>query len=62
MNLKKNFGFSGEICAMLLENELLFKFGRACTETTIPFSRELKAQVLLNTKRIVNKALKILNK
>ncbi|MFX1328846.1 MAG: alpha-ketoacid dehydrogenase subunit beta [Promethearchaeota archaeon] len=56
----KNFGLSGEICAMLLENEILFKFGRVCTETTIPYSRELEDQVLPNTKRIVNEALKIM--
>jgi len=58
----KNFGLSGEICAMLLENEISFKFGRVCTETTIPYSRELEDQVLPNTKRIVNEAQKILNK
>ncbi len=56
----KNFGLSGEISALLLENEMLFKFGRVCTETTIPYSRELEDQVLPNTKRIVNEALKIL--
>ncbi|NVM38607.1 MAG: pyruvate dehydrogenase, partial [Candidatus Lokiarchaeota archaeon] len=58
----KNFGLSGEICAILLENEISFKFGRVCTETTIPYSRELEDQVLPNTKRIVNEALKILKK
>jgi pyruvate dehydrogenase E1 component beta subunit len=58
----KNFGLSGEISAVLLENEISFKFGRVCTETTIPYSRELEDQVLPNTKRIVDKALKILKK
>ncbi|MFX0034383.1 MAG: alpha-ketoacid dehydrogenase subunit beta [Candidatus Hermodarchaeota archaeon] len=56
----KNFGLSGEISALLLENEMSFKFGRVCTETTIPYSRELEDQVLPNTKRIVNEALKVL--
>ncbi|MFX1570209.1 MAG: alpha-ketoacid dehydrogenase subunit beta [Promethearchaeota archaeon] len=56
----KNFGLSGEICAILLENEISFKFGRVCTETTIPYSRELEDQVLPNTKRIVEESLKIL--
>jgi pyruvate dehydrogenase E1 component beta subunit len=56
----KNFGLSGEICAILLENEISFKFGRVCTETTIPYSRELEDQVLPSKKRIVSKALKII--
>ncbi|MFX1376076.1 MAG: transketolase C-terminal domain-containing protein [Promethearchaeota archaeon] len=56
----KNFGLSGKICAMLLESEISFKFGRVCTETTIPYSRTLKDQVLPNTKRIINEALRIL--
>ncbi|MFX1481540.1 MAG: alpha-ketoacid dehydrogenase subunit beta [Promethearchaeota archaeon] len=56
----KKFGLSGEICASLLENELSFKFGRVCTESTIPYSRDLEYQVLPNTKRIVDKALRIL--
>ncbi|MFX1366371.1 MAG: alpha-ketoacid dehydrogenase subunit beta [Promethearchaeota archaeon] len=56
----KNFGLSGEICALLLESELSFKFGRVCTETTIPYSRTLEDQVLPNTKRIINEALRIL--
>ncbi|MFX1401950.1 MAG: alpha-ketoacid dehydrogenase subunit beta [Promethearchaeota archaeon] len=58
----KKFGLSGEICAILLENELSFKFGRVCTETTIPYSRELEDQILPNTKRIVDIAFKILKK
>ena len=58
----KNFGLSGEICATLLENEISFNFGRVCTETTIPYARELEDQVLPNTKRIVDETLKILKK
>jgi pyruvate dehydrogenase E1 component beta subunit len=58
----KNFGLSGEICATLLENEISFKFGRVCTETTIPYSRDLEDQTLPNTKRIVEESLKILKK
>ncbi|MFX0003586.1 MAG: alpha-ketoacid dehydrogenase subunit beta [Candidatus Hodarchaeota archaeon] len=56
----KSYGLSGEISAMLLENGLTFKFGRVCTENTIPYSRELENQVLPNKERIVNKALEIL--
>ena len=58
----KNFGLSGEICAMLLEEQMSFKYGRVCTEDTIPYSRELEEQALPNTNRIINKTLKILNK
>ncbi|MFW9947455.1 MAG: alpha-ketoacid dehydrogenase subunit beta [Candidatus Odinarchaeota archaeon] len=58
----KNFGLSGEICAMLLEDEISFKYGRVCTENIIPYSRELEEQVLPNTNRIINETLKILKK
>jgi len=56
------FGLSGEICALLLEEGLSFKYGRVCTENTIPYSRELEDQVLPNTKRIIDEAVKILKK
>jgi pyruvate/2-oxoglutarate/acetoin dehydrogenase E1 component len=49
----KKFGLSGEICAMLLENDISFKFGRVCTETTIPYSRRLEDHVLPNTKLLI---------
>ncbi|MFX1495064.1 MAG: alpha-ketoacid dehydrogenase subunit beta [Promethearchaeota archaeon] len=58
----KNFGLSGEICAMLLEDEISFKYGRVCTENIIPYSRELEEQILPNTNRIINETLKILKK
>jgi pyruvate dehydrogenase E1 component beta subunit len=58
----KNFGLSGEICAILLEEGLSFKYGRVCTENTIPYSRELEDQALPNTKRIIDEAVKILKK
>lgn len=58
----KNFGLSGEICAMLLEEEMSFKYGRVCTENTIPYSRELEEQTLPNANRIINETLKILKK
>ncbi len=58
----KSFGLSGEICAILLEEGLLFKYGRVCTENTIPYSRELEDQALPNAKRIIDEAVKILKK
>ena len=56
------FGLSGEISASLLEESLSFKYGRVCTESTIPYSVKLEEQVLPNTEKIVNKTLKILKK
>ncbi len=51
----KQFGLSGEISAILLENHVNFKYGRICTEGSIPFSRKLEDQVLPSTKKIVEK-------
>ncbi|KKN43502.1 hypothetical protein LCGC14_0702610 [marine sediment metagenome] len=56
----KNFGLSGEVCAALLEEGLSFKYGRVCTENTIPYSRGLEDKALPNTKRIIDEAIKIL--
>jgi len=56
----KQFGLSGEIAALALEYSLKFKFGRVCTEQTIPYSHALEKQVLPGTKRIVESGLKLL--
>jgi pyruvate dehydrogenase E1 component beta subunit len=56
----KQFGLSGEICALLAERNLIFKFQRVCTETTIPFSRELEDQTLPNVQRILDAAKTVL--
>lgn len=58
----KNFGLSSEISAILLEEGFSFKYGRVCTENTIPYSRKLEDKVLPNTKRIIDKAITILKK
>jgi pyruvate/2-oxoglutarate/acetoin dehydrogenase E1 component len=58
----KNFGLSSEISAILLEEGLSFKYGRVCTENTIPYSRELEDRVLPNTKRIIDETITILKK
>ncbi|MFX0099108.1 MAG: alpha-ketoacid dehydrogenase subunit beta [Candidatus Hodarchaeota archaeon] len=58
----KQFGLSGEIGALLLEEDLEFKYSRVCTEDTIPFNRELEDEALPNVKRIVDATLKILGK
>ncbi|MHA1775961.1 MAG: alpha-ketoacid dehydrogenase subunit beta [Promethearchaeota archaeon] len=56
----KRFGLSGEISAILLEAGLVFKFGRVCTETVIPFSRKLEEDTLPNTEKITQLAYKVL--
>lgn len=58
----KQFGLSGEIAALVLENSIRFKFGRVCTENIIPYSHILEKQVLPGPKRIAESALKILDK
>ncbi|MBM4453714.1 MAG: pyruvate dehydrogenase [Chloroflexi bacterium] len=54
------FGLSGELAAIVAEAEIKMKYGRVCTEETIPYSRELENEVLPNTKRIVDAALKLM--
>lgn len=50
----KAFGLSGEICALLKDSGLEFKYGRVCTENIIPFERVREDQELPNTERIIN--------
>jgi len=56
----KQFGLSGEIAALALEYSLQFKFGRVCTDQTIPYSHALEKQVIPGTKRIVEMGLKLM--
>jgi pyruvate dehydrogenase E1 component beta subunit len=53
----EQFGLSGEIAARVLENEINFKYGRVCTNVTIPYSRKLEDETLPSTEKIVSKAL-----
>jgi len=57
----RDFGLSGELAARVLETGIPVKYGRVCTEDTIPYSRDLEDQALPNTNRIVEAALKLLN-
>ena len=50
------FGLSGELAAILLEEGISMKYGRVCTQRTIPYARHLEDQVLPNTERICAKA------
>ncbi|MHA2304293.1 MAG: alpha-ketoacid dehydrogenase subunit beta [Candidatus Hodarchaeales archaeon] len=55
------FGLSGEVCAVLSERGLNFRYGRVCTETAIPFNRDLEDKVLPNVQRIVDMTRKLVN-
>ena len=48
----ESFGLSGEVGAIVLEAGISFKFARVCTQTTIPYARNLEDQTLPNVKRI----------
>jgi pyruvate dehydrogenase E1 component beta subunit len=54
------FGLSGELAAVLLEAGINFKYRRVCTESTIPFARDMEDRALPNVKRIVDAALQII--
>jgi pyruvate/2-oxoglutarate/acetoin dehydrogenase E1 component len=48
----EGFGLSGELAAVVLEAGLAVKFGRVCTQATIPYARHLEDQTLPNVARI----------
>jgi pyruvate dehydrogenase E1 component beta subunit len=52
----REFGLSGELAASVLEAGLSPKFGRVCTESTIPYSRTLEEEILPNIRCIVEAA------
>ncbi|MEN8119157.1 MAG: transketolase C-terminal domain-containing protein [Bacteroidota bacterium] len=53
----EQFGLSGELAAMILENDISFKYKRVCTTDTIPYSHPREKMIIPNTKRIVDTAL-----
>lgn len=58
----QGFGLSGELAAVLLEEGVSFRYGRVCTEGTIPYSRELEDKTLPSTDRIVEEAHRLTEK
>jgi pyruvate dehydrogenase E1 component beta subunit len=48
----ETFGLSGELAAVVLEAAVPVKFGRVCTQTTIPYAHHLEDETLPNVKRI----------
>ncbi len=56
----RDFGLSGELAATILEAGIAARYGRVCTEETIPYTRALEDEVLPNTRRITEAALRLL--
>jgi pyruvate dehydrogenase E1 component beta subunit len=48
----ETFGLSGELAAVILEKDIPFRYARVCTQTTIPYARNLEDQILPNVERI----------
>ncbi len=48
----EGFGLSGELAAVVLEAGLSCRYGRVCTQTTIPYARHLEDEALPNRERI----------
>lgn len=48
------FGLSGELAAVVLGAGLSPRFGRVCTEGTIPYARHLEEEALPNVRRVVS--------
>jgi len=49
----QGFGLSGELAAVVLEAGVSARYGRVCTQNTIPFARILEDQTLPSTNRIL---------
>lgn len=57
----EGFGLSGEIAALVLENNIDFRYKRVCTRKTIPYCYEREQQVLPHTGKITDAALKLIS-
>ena len=49
----EGFGLSGELAAVALEAGLTFQYARVCTQTTIPYARQMEDETLPNVRRII---------
>lgn len=56
----EGFGLSGELAAIALEAGIAIKYARVCTQTTIPYSRDLEDEVLPNVNRIAEAGRKLM--
>ena len=52
----QNFGMSGELATVILEEGIPFKFARVCTADTIPYARHLEELTLPSTEKITETA------
>jgi pyruvate dehydrogenase E1 component beta subunit len=52
----EGFGLSGELAAIVLEEDLRPRYARVCTRETIPYSRRLEAETIPNRERILGAA------
>jgi pyruvate dehydrogenase E1 component beta subunit len=55
----EGFGLSGELAAVALEAGIKFKYARVCTQSTIPYARDLEDEILPNVRRIVDACRKL---
>jgi len=58
----EGFGLSGELSAMISEVGISCKYARVCTQTTIPYARNMEDQILPNVKRIQTAAKNLIKK
>jgi pyruvate dehydrogenase E1 component beta subunit len=49
----QGFGLSGELAAIILEAGISARYGRVCTQNTIPYARQLEDLTLPSTSRIL---------
>jgi pyruvate dehydrogenase E1 component beta subunit len=55
----EGFGLSGELAAVVLESGLSVRYGRVCTQDTIPYARDLEDAALPNVRRITEAAMQL---
>lgn len=48
----EGFGLSGEVAAVVMEAGIACRYARVCTQTTIPYARQLEDQTLPNAQRL----------
>ena len=56
----EGFGLSGELAAVVMEAGIPVKYGRVCTQATIPYARSKEDQALPNVERIRSAAKELL--
>lgn len=56
----EGFGLSGELAAIVMEAGIRCRYGRVCTQTTLPYARRLEEQFLPNKERICAGVLNLL--